>query len=143
MANISNYLEEKILNHVMRNVALTSPSTVYVGIISDDAIDADLEAGTLTNEITGYDGDRKPVVFTEPEQVESGTAVLTSKATIKNNSDIDFENMPASTVKYAIVCDAPTNGNILYWCPLAGGTKNTNAGDIFRIPEDGLILDLD
>ena len=136
MANISNYLEEKILNHVMRNDVLTSPSTVYVGIISDDASDADLEAGTLTNEITGYDGNRKPVVFTVPEQVGG-------KATIKNNSDIDFENMPASTVKYAIVCDAPTNGNILYWCPLAGGTKNTNAGDIFRIPEDGLILDLD
>lgn len=136
MANISNYLEEAILNHVMRNDPYTSSTTVYVGLISSDASDNDLEAGTLTNEITGYDGNRKPVVFTEPTQVGG-------KATIKNNADIEFENMPAVTVEYAIVCDAETNGNILYWCPLTGGTKTTNAGDIFRIPEDGLVLDLD
>lgn len=136
MANISNYLEEAILNHVMRNDALTSPSTVYVGIVNDDASDNDLEAGTLTNEITDYDGNRKPVTFSAPTQ-EGG------KATIKNTASLDFVNMPAVTVKYAIVCDADSGGNVLYWCPLSGGSKSVNGGDIFRIPEDGLVLDLD
>lgn len=135
MANISNYLEEAILNHVMRNEEYTRPTTVYVGIISDDASDNDLEEGILANEITTYTGNRKPVTFTEPTQQDG-------KATIKNNAAIDFEDMPAVTVKYAVVCDAETNGNILYWCPLTD-IKTTNAGDTFRIPEDGLVLDLD
>ena len=135
MANISDYLEEALLNHVMRNTAYTSPVTVYVGIVSDVAVDADLEAGTLTNEITGYTGDRKAVTFGAPSQV-------TGKATITNSADIDFESMPAVTVAYAIVCDAATLGNILYWCPLSAN-KTTNSGDTFRIPASNLTLDLD
>jgi hypothetical protein len=135
MANISNYLEEAILNHVMRNTAYTSPTTVFCGLVNNTAIDTDLEGGTLTNEITGYTGNRKAITFGSPTQFDG-------KATIKNVGDIDFENMPPVTVKYAIICDAATGGNILYWCPLTA-TKTTNAGDTFRIPEDGLVLNLD
>lgn len=134
MANISTYLEEAILNHVMRNTEYVRPTTVYVGIVTSAAVDADLEAGTLTNEVTLYDGDRKAVTFLAPTQV-------LGKATIKNDAPLDFENMPAVTVKYAIVCDAATGGNILYWCPLTV-QKTTNAGDTFRILDEGLVLDL-
>jgi len=135
MANISNYLEEKILDHVMRNTAYTSPTTVYCGLVSSSASDADLEAGTLTNEITAYTGNRKAVTFGAPAQVGG-------KATIKNENALEFEDMPAVTVAYAIVCDGATANNILFWCPL-DTNKTTNAGDTFRIPVDGLTLDLD
>lgn len=137
--NISNYLEEKILNHVMRNEVYASPSTVYVGIVKETATNEDLETGILTGEITEYDGNRKEVTFSAPSQVMG-------KATITNENILDFENMPAldsnNKVKYAIVCDAATNGNILYWCP-ANAEKVTNAGDTYRIPVGDLTLDLD
>jgi hypothetical protein len=135
MANISTYLEEAILNHVMRNTEYVRPAVVYVGLVTADAVDADLEAGTLTDEVTLYTGDRKAVTFAAPVDVAG-------KSTIKNSGAIDFENMPAVTVKYAIVCDAATGGNILYWCPLTV-QKTTNAGDTFRIIDEGLVLDLD
>ncbi len=135
MANISNYLEEAILDHVMRNSAYTSPSAVYCGLVTSAASDADLEAGTLTNEITSYTGNRKAITFGEPTQVGG-------KATIKNENALEFEDMPAATVAYAIVCDQETTGNILFWCPL-DDNKTTNSGDTFRIPVDGLTLDLD
>lgn len=134
MSNISNYLEEGLLNHVFRNSELTSPVTVYCGLIESGEYDAELEAGTLTHEITAYTGDRKAITFGAPEQ-------LSDKATIKNSAIIEFENMPAVTIKTAIVCDASTVGNILYWCPLET-EKTSNAGDIFRIPVNGLVLDL-
>lgn len=150
MANISSYLEEAILNHVFRNTAYTSPVTVYVGLVSDTAVDADMEAGTLTNEITGYnEAARQAVTFGAPTQEEG-------KATIKNSAaDIEFTLMPEVTVKYAIICDTDgdfggtgPDGNILYWCPLVDGegtpiTKFVNVGDTFRIPMNELILDLD
>ncbi|MBA7478994.1 hypothetical protein ES707_14425 [subsurface metagenome] len=134
MSNISDYLEEELLDHVFRNLAYTGPATVYCGLVDNVGTDAELEAGTLTNEITAYTGDRKAITFGAPAQVGG-------KATIKNSAALEFESMPAVTVKYAIVCDAATEGNILYWCPLAA-EKTCNEGDTFRIPVDGLVLDL-
>lgn len=138
MANISNYLEEKILNHVMRNDSYTSPTDIYVGLIDDNATDSELEDGNLDNEITDYGGDRKSITFTEPSQVDG-------KATIENDSDIDFEDMPEVTIAYAVIMDseaADGTGNILYWCP-ADKNKTANSGDTYRIPEGDLTLDLD
>ncbi|GAI73219.1 unnamed protein product [marine sediment metagenome] len=143
MSNISTYLEELWLGMLKGVAADPTSFTVYCGIANDTATPDEMEAGTLTNEITGYEGDRKPITFGEITQVGDPPDV---KATIKNSAAIDFESMPApdtKKVKYAIVCDSATKGegNILYWCPLAE-LKTWNAGDTFRIPIDGLVLDL-
>lgn len=135
MANISTYLEEALLAHVMKNDAYTSPATVYCGLVSATASDADMEAGTLTNEITAYTGNRKAITFGTISQVSG-------KATVRNTNALEFEDMPEVEVAYAIICDAATASNILWWCPL-DTNKNTNAGDTFRIPIDGLVIDLD
>lgn len=139
MANISNYLEEALLNHMMRGQAggtsYNQPGNVYVGLITNTATDNELESGDLTNEVTAYDGNRKEIIFTEPVQIDG-------KATITNIGNIDFENMPAETIKYAIICDNNTGGNILYWCP-ALQIKTTNEGDTYRIPDGDLTIDLD
>jgi len=130
MANISDYQEEAWLQEI-------KDLPPYCGIVTDVAIDDDLEAGTLTNEITGYTGDRKAITFGTIAQVGG-------KATMKNSAAIDFESMPApdtKKVKYAIVCDAATAGQIRYWCPLTA-EKSWNEGDTFRIPIDGLVIDL-
>lgn len=136
MANASDYLEEKLLDHVLRNVSYTSPSTVYIGLVSDTGTDAELESGDLTNEITSYSGDRKEVSFDAITQ--SAGNGFTS-----NNSNIDFEYMPATTVEYLIVTDSPTkgSGNILIWSP-AQNIRTTNDGDMYRIPTNGLEMNL-
>lgn len=134
MANISTYLEEALLNHVMRNIEYSRPAVVYCGLMDDTAVEAEMEAGTLDDEITTYTGDRKAITFGAPSQVSG-------KATIKNSVVLEFENMPAVTVKYAIICDAATGVNILYWCPLVA-EKTCNAGDTFRLPIDALVVDL-
>ncbi|MBA7582568.1 hypothetical protein ES708_24499 [subsurface metagenome] len=136
MANISTYLEEKWLN-MLKGTVYTAPATVYCGIVSDSGNDVEMEAGTLTNEITGYTGNRKAITFGVVSQVGG-------KATVKNSAAIAFASMPAPNtkkVKYAIVCDAATAGNILYWCPLVV-QKTWNLGDTFELPIDGLALDL-
>ncbi|MBA7564457.1 hypothetical protein ES708_06120 [subsurface metagenome] len=144
MSNISTYLEEKWLN-MLKGTAYTAPATVYCGIVEYGVAgdyDDELEAGTLTHEISGYTGDRKAITLGEVSQV--GGAGSAGKATVKNSAAVEFESMPAPDTKkvgYAIVCDAATAGNILYWCPLVA-EKSWNEGDTFRIPIDGLVLDL-
>lgn len=136
MANIATYLEDILLNLVMRATAYPggAPAVVYCGLVVSGDYDAELEAGTLTHENMGYTGNRPAITFGAPADVGG-------KATIKNSAALEFLVMEAITVKYAIVCDAATAGNILYWCPLAA-EKTTNAGDTFRIAIDGLVLDL-
>jgi len=142
MSNISSYLEEKWLN-MLKGTAYTAPVAVYCGICNDTATPDELEANTQTNEISGYTGDRKAITLGAVSQV--GGAGSAGKATVKNSAAIEFVSMPAPgdtpKVKYAIICDAATAGNILYWCPLAV-QKGWNEGDTFRIPIDGLVLDL-
>ena len=135
--NISTYLEGKWLN-MLKGTPYTAP-TCYVGLVSDTAVDADLEAGTLTNEITGYTGNRPAISF--------GTITPSAgKSTMPNTAaNIDYLVMPTPAgrqVKYAIICDAATAGNILYWCPLSV-QKTWNAGDTFRLPAStGVTIDL-
>ena len=129
MANMASYLEEEVLQEKLVD------ATVYVGLVEDSATDVDLESGDLTNEITGYDGDRKAISFTAPSQVSG-------KGTVQNDVQIDFENMPATTVEYAIICDSATGGNILYWCP-AINNKTTNSGDTYRVDTNDLTIDQD
>ncbi len=138
MAHISDYLEEALLNHVFRNVPLTSPATVYVAIFSDVATQAELEAGTLTNEITGYaEANRPAVPFGAPTQVGG-------KATISNSAAVEFTNMPAVTVAFVAIMDsaAKGGGNVLYGFPMTEN-KIVNSGDTFRLPAGEIDLDLD
>ena len=53
MSALSTYLENKLVDHVLRNTAYTTPgTTIYVGLIKfyDSPV---VEAGTLTQEASG------------------------------------------------------------------------------------------
>lgn len=144
MANISTYLEDAWLNMLKGTEFSTlEAATLYCGICNDTATADELEANTITNEITGYTGDRKAITFGAVAQV--GGAGSAGKATLKNSAALEFEDMPAPgdtpKVKYAIICTAATAGEILYWCPLAV-EKSWNEGDTFKIDVDGLVVDL-
>ena len=41
MAQMSNYLEEQLMNHVFRGIAYTSPGTVYMALYSTAQTEAD------------------------------------------------------------------------------------------------------
>lgn len=137
MSQASNYLEEKLLDHVLRDTSYSPPSTIYVGLVDDNASEGDLESGDLVDEIDGYDGDRKTVTFTSPEQ-EDG------KATVENEDEISFENMPAVTVSFVILTDDPSpgSGNILYYSE-PDAIKTANSGDTYRILTGDLTVDVD
>ena len=144
MANISNILEEALLNYVFNGVAYSPPGNFYVALFDNTTAEADLEAGNITGdlataEITGYTGNRKAATFTAATQVGG-------KATIENEGELEFEDMPAVTVSYAAVVDTEDpagGGEILYWLVPPGGAEAISEGNIARIPAGDITIDLD
>lgn len=122
MSAMSDYLESKIRDHVLRNIAYTSPATIYMALYS--AAPTDAGGGT---EVVGGSYARKVVSF--------GAGAGAGEAT--TSAAVDYTNMPAITVTHAGLFDALTVGNLLLWAALpvpktlnAGETLSFAAGDI-------------
>lgn len=101
----SDYLEEALLNHTLRNQAYTSPATVYVGLFTASTTDA----GTLTNELSGDGYARQAATFGAPAQVGGS-------AQVANTAEILFPEATGawSEATHFAVVDAETAGNVLY-----------------------------
>ncbi len=128
MAEFSNYLENKVLDHVLRNTSYTSPTTVYVGLFTSDPTDAG--SGT---EVSGGSYARQALSVT----TASG-GIVTSSA------DVTFPQATASwgTISHIGVLDALTSGNLLMHTPLTTA-KTIDNGDILKITSGNLTVTLD
>lgn len=118
MAQISNYLENELIDHILRNLAYTSPTTVYVALYTSDPTDAD--SGT---EVTGGSYARQSAAFSAP-----------SNGATSNSSDITFPTATANwgTITHVGIRDALTTGNLLFHGALTA-SKVVNSGDTFKI----------
>ncbi len=118
MSAASNYLENKIFDHVFRNTSYTPPATLYLALFTSTATAAELEAGTLTNEVTGGSYARQTVTFSAPSNGSAG-----------NSGTVTFPTATAGwgTIRYVAVMDALTTGNVLWYAQLSSDvTINTS-----------------
>ena len=127
MAEFSNYLENALINAVLRNTSYTSPTTVYVGLFTNDPTDAD--TGT---EVTGGSYARTAVTFGAP-----------SNGVSTNSADVTFPTATASwgEVTHVGIYDASTAGNLLFHTGL-DTAKTIDSGDIFKITSGNLSVTL-
>ena len=127
MAEMSNYLENALVNATLRNTAYTSPTTVYVGLYTSDPTDAN--TGT---EVSGGSYARTSVTFGAP-----------SNGVTTNSSAVEFPQATGSwgTVGWIGLLDASTSGNLLYHTPL-DVSKTISSGDIFKIAAGSLSVTL-
>ncbi|NBS75393.1 MAG: hypothetical protein EBT78_17640 [Betaproteobacteria bacterium] len=127
MSEMSNYLENALINVTLRATAYTAPTTVYVALFTTDPTDA----GTGT-EVTGGSYARTSVTFGAP-----------SNGVSTNSADVTF---PTCTAGWGIVThlglyDASTGGNLLYHTPL-DASKTVDTGDVFKIITSNLSVTL-
>lgn len=118
MAEMSNYLENALINATIRNTSYTSPTTVYLALYTSDPTDAD--TGT---EVTGNGYARQAITFGAP-----------SNGVSTNTAAIEFPQATGSwgTVAYVGIRDALTTGNLLFHTPL-DASKTIATGDVFRV----------
>jgi len=127
MAEMSNYLENALINATLRNTTYTSPSTVYVALYTSDPTDAD--TGT---EVSGTSYARQSVTFGSP-----------SNGVSTNSAAVEFPQAGGSwgTVTHIGIRDASTSGNLLYHTAL-DASKAIATGDVFRIASGSLSVTL-
>ena len=127
MSEMSNYLENALINATLRNTAFTSPTTVYLALYTTDPTDAD--SGT---EVSGNAYARQSITFGAP-----------SNGVSTNTAAIEFPQATGSwgTVAYVGICDASTAGNLLYHTPL-DASKTIATGDVFRVAVGSLSVTL-
>jgi len=127
MAEMSNYLENALINATLRNTSYTSPSTVYLALYTSDPTDAD--TGT---EVSGGSYARQSITFGAP-----------SNGASTNTAAIEFPQATGSwgTVAYIGIRDASTAGNLLYHTAL-DASKTIATGDVFRVAIGSLSVTL-
>lgn len=128
MAELSNYLENKLLDHVLRNTSYTSPTTVYVGLYTSDP--GDDNSGT---EVSGGSYARQILSVT----TASG-GIVTSSA------DVTFPQATGSwgTISHIGLLDALSSGNLLMHTPLTT-SRLIESGDVLKISTGNLTAQLD
>ena len=137
MAGLTNYLEDKIINHVFGTTTFTKPTNWYVGLLT--ASPSDSAAGT---EVSGGSYARQVCAF---------TITGTGTAQAANTSAITF---PTATADWGIVgwigiYDAASSGNLVAFQNLqksdfsTSTTKIVNDGDVFKFNASTIKIQLD
>ena len=127
MSEMSNFLENALINATLRATTYTSVATVYVSLWTSDPTDAG--SGT---EVSGGSYARTAVTFGAP-----------SNGVSLNSADVTFPTATASwgVVGWIGINDAASSGNLLYHSPL-DTSKTIDSGDIFKISTGNLSVTL-
>lgn len=132
MSAASNYLENKILDHVLTATAYTQPSR-YIALFTASPG----EAGSFTNEIStsGTAYARQAVTFAAASSGSSAT-----------NATVTFPTATANwgTITHVAVVDSDTEGagNVLFYGAVTT-SKQIDTGDTFQISSGNLTISLD
>ena len=127
MAEMSNYLENALINGTLRATTFTAPATVYISLHTADPTDAG--SGT---EVSGGSYIRQSATFAAPSNGASAS-----------NADITFPQATGNwgTIGWIGIWDAQTTGNMLYHTAL-DASKAIDNGDIFKIASGSLTVTL-
>lgn len=129
MAELSDYLENKLLDHVLRGAtggtAYTQPATVYIALHTANPTDAGSGA-----EVSGGSYVRKSLTFSA---ASGGATANTNAQTISA--------MPTATVTYIALWDAVSGGNLLFHSPVSSIVFNSGDNAIIGIGAITVSLD--
>jgi len=129
MAEMSNYLETKVLDYVLRNTADWAPTAVWTALHTADPTDAgsgaEVSAGSYTYA-------RQQTAFNAAHATNGNTA----------NTDIEtWTNLPACTVTHIGIWDAATSGNLLFHTAV-DSNKTVANGDTISIAAGAITITL-
>ena len=128
MSSFTDYTEAAVLNHVFRGIAMTSPGTVYLALMT--AAPNDTGGGTEVGAVGGYV--RHAAAFDAPVGNTISNTDLESWVAAGGN----FGNIVAVGV-----FDALTGGNMLSWTTITAALINDN--DEIKFNPGDIVVSLD
>src|SRR5262249_53942550 len=143
MSALSDYLSDQILNSVFRGAGYSFPATTYIALCTTTPIKSDtgttISNGTGTGvEVSGGSYARVAVTSNTSNWTVAGTNDLVS-----DNAVITFPTATANwgTVVGIAICDAATNGNILFFGNLSV-SQTINNGNVASFPVSNLSIQM-
>ena len=136
MSAASNYLENKVLDHVLTATSYSAPATRYLALFTNTSgsAAANLEAGTLTDEVT---------TSSSAYGRETITFAAASGGSSASNATVTFDTATANwgTITHVAVMDAETSGNVLFYGAVTT-SKTIETGDTFQVSSGNLTISL-
>jgi hypothetical protein len=129
MSAASDYLENALLDHVLKNTAYSQPATLYLGLFTAST---GLEANSPSAEVSGGSYARKTAAFAA---AASGSAATSGTITFDTATD------NWGTITHVAVMDAITSGNVLFWGAVTT-SKVIENGDTFQVSSGNLTISL-
>lgn len=128
MSALSNYLENALVNAVLRNTTYTSPATVYVALFTTNPNED--ASGT---EVSGSNYSRMAVTFAAP-----------SNGSTSNSALITFPTPSGAwgTITHFGIFDAASSGNLLWYGALDASIAITGSTTIFTFQASSLTCSL-
>jgi hypothetical protein len=127
----TNYLENALANHITNNTPFAQPSQLWIGLIQGTvanqvAVNNSMEAGEFTYELVAGGYSRQPITFNPSVKVGAGYTATS-----------DYVTFPKATtqwndIRYCIITDAPTGGNLLFWTDTDNQNVPIPVGCAFR-----------
>lgn len=127
MSAASDYLENALLDHVLKNTAYTQPTNLYVGLYTSSPADDD--SGT---EVSGGSYARQTASF-----------AAASGGSCSTDATITFPAATANwgTITHVSIHDASSAGNLLFHGAVTS-SKTIESGDTFQISSGNLTITL-
>ena len=138
MSAASNYLENKVLDHVLTATTYTAPAARYLALFNNTSGNAaaNLEVGTLTDETStsGTAYSRKAITF-----------AAASGGSSASNATVTFDTATANwgTITHVAIMDGDTEGagNVLFYGAVTT-SKTIETGDTFQVSSGNLTVAL-
>ena len=127
MAEMSDYLETKILDYVLRDTADWAPATVYLALHTADPAEDGSGA-----EVSGGSYARQACAFDATHATGGNTA---------NTSAESFTGMPACTVSHIGIWDHASAGNLLFYTDVTA-SKTVASGDTISVAAGAVTVTL-
>lgn len=145
MSQMSNYLENKLVDWLLRGQSLPTISNLYIGLHTADPTDAGTGAEVSTSG-TGYA--RQAIAaslnnFCGTQGTGTTTASSGTSGASSNNVAVNFSAATSGwgTVTHVGIWDASTGGNLLFYGSLTV-SKTVTTGDPFVFSINALTITL-
>lgn len=132
MSAASDFLENKLLDHVLTSTSYSSPNaSLYLALFTSDGGLENNTSGSQT-EISGGSYTRKAIAFS-----------AASGGSSSNNATVTFDAATANwgTITHVAVMDASSAGNVLFWGAVTT-SKTIESGDTFQVSSGNLTISL-
>lgn len=138
MSQMSNYLENKLVDHIFRATSFTMPAAIWVSLHTADPLDTGAGSEVSGNAYARAQLNPSTTNWSNTQDSGSGASSGTSGLT-QNQGVISFPTPSGTwgTVTHFGIWDASTGGNLLVYGTLTV-SKTINTSDVVTFPVDAL-----